>query len=85
MVVVMDSSLPRNCWPRGLITKADVAPDGQVRTATVRTAYGEYVRPAVKLIPLMQKEESPQKDDQGPEARRPTPEGAEAALSAANE
>lgn len=52
VVVIADPKLPRNCWPKGKIIATRVSLDGQVRSATVRTACGVYDRPATKLAVL---------------------------------
>ena len=49
IVIIMDPALPRNSWPRGRVTEARAAADGQVRSVTVKTATGIYVRPATKI------------------------------------
>lgn len=53
VVVIVDSKLPRNCWPKGRVIATCPATDGQVRWATVQTASGGiYERPAVSLAVL---------------------------------
>ncbi|XP_055622897.1 uncharacterized protein LOC129766397 [Toxorhynchites rutilus septentrionalis] len=52
IVIVVDSSFPRNCWPKGRIIAVKASKDGQVRSATVQTESGIYERPAVKLAVL---------------------------------
>ncbi|XP_055628950.1 uncharacterized protein LOC129770264 [Toxorhynchites rutilus septentrionalis] len=52
IVIVVDPSFPRNCWPKGRIIATKVSKDGQVRSATVQTAAGIYERPAVRLAML---------------------------------
>lgn len=52
IVVIVDSSLPRNCWPKGRVIAINTSKDGQVRSATVQTTSGIYDRPAVKLAVL---------------------------------
>ncbi|XP_058791019.1 uncharacterized protein LOC131664145 [Phymastichus coffea] len=53
-VVIADPSLlcPDGRWPLGRITAVHPGPDGTVRTATITTASGEYVRPVVKIARL---------------------------------
>lgn len=51
-VIVVDSSFPRNCWPKGRVLEVKSSKDGQVRSATVQTASGIFERPAVKLAVL---------------------------------
>lgn len=52
IVIIADSSFPRNCWPKGRIIATKPGADGQVRWATVQTASGIYERSAVKLAVL---------------------------------
>ncbi|XP_065092537.1 uncharacterized protein LOC135713357 [Ochlerotatus camptorhynchus] len=52
IVIVVDPSFPRNCWPKGRVVAVKTSKDGQVRSATVQTASGIYDRPAVKLAVL---------------------------------
>ncbi|XP_055604494.1 uncharacterized protein LOC129752749 [Uranotaenia lowii] len=52
IVIIVDARFPRNCWPKGRVIATNVAPDGQVRWATVQTAKGIYERPSVKLAVL---------------------------------
>jgi hypothetical protein len=49
LVLLVDPKLPRNTWPRGRITQARPAADGQVRMVRIQTATGNYLRPAVKV------------------------------------
>lgn len=52
IVIIVDSSFPRNCWPKGRVIAVKQSKDGQVRSATVQTASGIYDKPAVKLAVL---------------------------------
>ncbi|XP_058825386.1 uncharacterized protein LOC131685572 [Topomyia yanbarensis] len=52
IVVLVDETLPRNCWPKGRIIDAVRSKDGQVRRAMVQTASGILERPAIKLAVL---------------------------------
>ncbi|XP_055605119.1 uncharacterized protein LOC129753329 [Uranotaenia lowii] len=52
IVVIVDNDLPRNLWPKGIVISTTKSRDGQVRSATVRTACNTYERPAVKLAVL---------------------------------
>lgn len=52
LVVIVDPSMPRNCWPKGRVLSVKTSGDGQVRSAVVQTATGLYERPAVKLAVL---------------------------------
>ncbi|XP_058128544.1 uncharacterized protein LOC131292823 [Anopheles ziemanni] len=59
-VLIVDESLPRNCWPRGIVEKLTISRDGVVRKAVVLTAKGTRLeRPAVKLAKIqIEREES---------------------------
>lgn len=59
VVIIVDPKLPRNCWPKGRIIETRISKDGEVRSATVRTASGIYERPVVKLavLDVMREEE----------------------------
>ncbi|XP_062556691.1 uncharacterized protein LOC134221516 [Armigeres subalbatus] len=52
IVVIADSALPKNCYPKGRVMSMKTSIDGQVRSAVVQTASGLYERPAVKLAIL---------------------------------
>ncbi|XP_065094960.1 uncharacterized protein LOC135716025 [Ochlerotatus camptorhynchus] len=53
LVIIVDSKLPRNCWPKGRVIATCPALDGQVRWAIVKTVSGSiYERPAVSLAVL---------------------------------
>uniref|UniRef100_A0A182W8E0 Integrase catalytic domain-containing protein n=1 Tax=Anopheles minimus TaxID=112268 RepID=A0A182W8E0_9DIPT len=52
VVLIVDEKLPRNCWPKGKIIDTTPGRDGRVRSATVKTAHGTYVRPAAKIAVL---------------------------------
>ncbi|KAL0829301.1 hypothetical protein ABMA28_004105 [Loxostege sticticalis] len=52
LVIIVDNSLPRNTWPRGVVTAVYPGPDGIVRTADVQTRGGVLRRPTKKLIVL---------------------------------
>ncbi|XP_062715690.1 uncharacterized protein LOC134291669 [Aedes albopictus] len=52
IVVIVDETLPRNCWPKGRVVRAIRSKDGQVRRAVVQTASGFLERPTVKLAVL---------------------------------
>lgn len=52
VVVIVDSNLPRNCWPKGRVIATHPSKDGRIRSATVRTASGVYDRPVSKLAIL---------------------------------
>ncbi|XP_017465625.1 PREDICTED: uncharacterized protein LOC108358682 [Rhagoletis zephyria] len=52
VVIIVDPNLPRYTWPKGRVVDTFTGKDGQVRSALVRTATGEYHRPAAKLAVL---------------------------------
>ncbi|XP_055909040.1 uncharacterized protein LOC129943877 [Eupeodes corollae] len=52
IVLIVDQNSPRNCWLKGRVIQTKVAKDGQVRSATVFTRSGIYIRPSVKLAVL---------------------------------
>lgn len=52
IVIIVDPSFPRNCWPKGRVVSTKVSRDGRVRSATVQTTAGLYERPAVRLAVL---------------------------------
>ncbi|XP_055615272.1 uncharacterized protein LOC129761561 [Toxorhynchites rutilus septentrionalis] len=52
VVVIVDSALPRNVWPKERVIGVVQAKDGQVRRVTVQTTNGILERPAVKIAVL---------------------------------
>ncbi|XP_062702274.1 uncharacterized protein LOC115258215 [Aedes albopictus] len=52
LVVIADPKLPRNCWPKGKVIEVHPGRDREVRSATVRTSAGVYVRAVTKLAVL---------------------------------
>ncbi|XP_072947702.1 uncharacterized protein [Epargyreus clarus] len=52
LVIVVDNTLPRNTWPRGIVERVHEGPDGIIRSADVRTRGGVFRRPVVKLAVL---------------------------------
>ncbi|XP_062703670.1 uncharacterized protein LOC115259000 [Aedes albopictus] len=52
LVVITDPKLTRNCWPKGKVIEVHPGRDGEVRSATVRTSTGVYVRAVTKLAVL---------------------------------
>ncbi|XP_026330396.1 uncharacterized protein LOC113237898 [Hyposmocoma kahamanoa] len=60
IVVVVDSTLPRNVWPMGRVERTYPGPDGSVRVADVRTKTGVFKRPTSKLVVLLKEEEATQ-------------------------
>ncbi|XP_040175609.1 uncharacterized protein LOC120908540 [Anopheles arabiensis] len=50
VVLIVDETLPRGCWPKGRVVRAIVSRDGAVRRVHVQTASGKIIeRPAVKI------------------------------------
>jgi hypothetical protein len=49
LVLVVDDSLKRGEWKRGIVQEVYPGRDGKIRTATVKTAKGTYLRPVSKL------------------------------------
>lgn len=52
VVLIIDGTLPRNVWPRGLVTAVFPGPDGIIRAVDVRTKGGVLRRPTKKLVIL---------------------------------
>lgn len=52
LVLIKHENSPRNHWPLGLVTETHPSPDGLVRSVTVRTAKGTYMRPITKICVL---------------------------------
>lgn len=52
IVIIVDETNPRNCWPKGIVVGTKIGKDGQVRQATVKTLNGTYTRPADKIAVL---------------------------------
>ncbi|XP_070854705.1 uncharacterized protein [Drosophila suzukii] len=52
VVLILDENLPRNTWPKGIVTDVVLAKDQQVRSATIKTAHGILRRPVTKLAVL---------------------------------
>ncbi|XP_037828693.1 uncharacterized protein LOC119616432 [Lucilia sericata] len=52
VVIIVDSDMPRNCWPKGVVVDVAIAKDGQVRRATVKTEKSILQRPVAKLAVL---------------------------------
>ena len=52
LVLICDVSAPRGSWPLGLIKEVNVSRDNLVRSARVKTARTELVRPVTKLVLL---------------------------------
>ncbi|XP_061717613.1 uncharacterized protein LOC133525346 [Cydia pomonella] len=57
-VIIVDGNLPRNVWPRGIVTQVYPGPDGGIRSADVQTRGGVFRRPVTKLavLPLQQEQ-----------------------------
>ena len=52
IVLVIDPTLMRNTFPKGIVVEVHTSKDGQVRSARVKTAQGFYKRPVTKLAKL---------------------------------
>ncbi|XP_013135105.1 PREDICTED: uncharacterized protein LOC106100681 [Papilio polytes] len=63
-----DGHLPRNIWPRGIITRTFPGPDGVVRNVEVKTRGGLLRRP-VKKVAVLPREESASMTTPGGECR----------------
>lgn len=57
VVIIVDASLPRNVWPRGVVTAVHPGPDGETRNVEVRTKGGVFRRPTSRLAVLPVEEE----------------------------
>lgn len=53
IVLIVDSTLPRNTWPRGEVIKTYPGPDGRTRVMDVRTTGGVLRRPTRRIIVLV--------------------------------
>ena len=53
VVLIIDENSPRGKWPTGRVTAVRCSDDGVVRSATVKTKNGEYLRPVAKLCILI--------------------------------
>jgi hypothetical protein len=49
LVLLMDDSIKRGEWKRGIIKEVYKSHDGKIRSATVKTAKGTFLRPVSKL------------------------------------
>ncbi|XP_044757790.1 uncharacterized protein LOC123315948 [Coccinella septempunctata] len=49
LIVLMDSKLPRNNWPKGVVYKTYPGKDGKVRVVDIKLKSGIYRRPVSKL------------------------------------
>lgn len=52
LVIIADPLLPRNVWPRGIVTHTYPGPDGIIRIVDVQTKGGTFKRPTSKIIVL---------------------------------
>ncbi|XP_049330100.1 uncharacterized protein LOC111189521 [Astyanax mexicanus] len=52
VVMIVDSQLPRACWPIGKVVKLNVSADGNVRSAEIRVKDKVYMRPVARLVQL---------------------------------
>ncbi|KFD61821.1 hypothetical protein M514_09818, partial [Trichuris suis] len=58
-VMVVDPLQKRGSWTTGRVVKVHPGRDGIVRTVTVKTASGSYIRPASRIA-LLEASKSPQ-------------------------
>ena len=52
IVIIVDNTLPRGSWPKGIVTATYPGADNIVRVADVKTATGVFRRPVTKLCVL---------------------------------
>ncbi|XP_059048070.1 uncharacterized protein LOC131843444 [Achroia grisella] len=52
LVLIVDSNLPRNTWPRGRVIAVFPGPDGVIRVADIQTKNGVLRRPTKRLVVL---------------------------------
>lgn len=52
LVVVVDPSSPRNCWPKGVVEQVYPGTDKRVRVVDVRTKSGIMKRPVTRVALL---------------------------------
>lgn len=51
-VMIVDESLHRGCWPKGVVEKIYKGPDGKIRTVSVKTSKSSFTRPVSKIVLL---------------------------------
>lgn len=61
-VLVIDHTLPRDSWLKGIIDRTYPNKDGRVRVADVRSVKGIMRRPVNKLVKLMVRDEGEVED-----------------------
>lgn len=52
VVIIVDKNLPRNTWPKGVISAVHPGRDGHIRVVTIKTVRGYFKRPVVKVALL---------------------------------
>jgi len=52
VVLIIEETIKRNSWPKGIVVDVHLARDGHVRSGVVRTPGGLVTRPAVQLAKL---------------------------------
>ena len=52
LVMIMGENTPRNVWPLALVIEINTGRDALVRSARLKTAKNELVRPITKLVML---------------------------------
>ena len=66
VVMVREDNTPRLLWPMGVVTKVHPGRDGIVRTVSVRTSRGTFVRPIQQIHDLEVMDHAPQSSIVGP-------------------
>ena len=66
VVMVREDNTPRLLWPMGVVTKVHPGRDGVVRTVSVRTSRGTFVRPIQRIHDLEVMDRAPQSSIDGP-------------------
>lgn len=52
-ILIVDPTLPRNTWPRGVVVRTYQGPDGRTRVIDARTSHGTFKRPCSKAVLLV--------------------------------
>lgn len=51
-MVIVDNTLPRNNWPKGVVSSTYPGRDGRIRVADIETNRGIMRRPVTKIVKL---------------------------------